>query len=70
MLQTSAAIENLAIAEKGLDSRSLEFRMVADQEATLRADVQRIDSWPFLHGDVVVGGFLYDVDTGLLRRVC
>ena len=44
--------------------------MVADQEATLRADVQRIDSWPFLHGDVVVGGFLYDVDTGLLRRVC
>jgi carbonic anhydrase len=43
---------------------------VEDQEATLRADVQAIQSWPFLQGDVVVGGFVYDVDTGQLRRVC
>ncbi len=70
MAQATESEVHATLAEKGLDSRSLEFRMVADQEATLREDVQRIDSWPFLHGDVVVAGFLYDVDTGLLRRVC
>ena len=70
MAQATEDEVHATLAEKGLDSRSLEFRMVDDQEATLRADVQRIDSWPFLHGDVVVGGFLYDVDTGLLSRVC
>ncbi len=70
MAQASEAEVHETLAAKGLDSRSLEFQMVADQEETLRRDVQRIDSWPFLHGDVVVAGFLYDVDTGLLRRVC
>ena len=70
MAEATDAEVHARLAERGLDSRSLDFGMVADQEATLRADVQRVDSWPFLHGDVVVGGFLYDVDTGLLRRVC
>ena len=53
----------------GPDTRSLSFLVTADQEATLRADVQRIRSWPYLKG-LAVGGFLYDVDTGRLARVC
>nr|MBA2696920.1 carbonic anhydrase [Actinomycetota bacterium] len=32
-------------------------------------DVQRIRSWPYL-GDTAIGGFLYDVDTGRVTRVC
>ena len=40
-----------------------------DQEAALETDVQRVRSWPYL-GNIAVGGFLYDLDTGLLRRVC
>ena len=44
--------------------------MVIDgQEATLRADVQRIRSWPYLT-QLKVGGFLYDVDTGRLTQLC
>jgi hypothetical protein len=35
----------------------------------LRADVQRVRSWPYL-GKLAVGGFLYDLDTGRLRRIC
>ncbi len=70
MASATAEEVNATLAEKGLDSRSLDFGMIADQEATLRADVQRIDSWPFLHNDVEVGGFLYDVDTGLVTQVC
>ena len=53
----------------GPDTRSLAFLVSADQEQTVRDDVQRIRSWPYLTG-LHVGGFLYDVDTGRLRQLC
>jgi carbonic anhydrase len=53
----------------GPDTRSISFLTTDDQEAALREDVQRVRSWPFL-GAVAVGGFLYDLDTGRLHRVC
>ena len=56
-------------AAGGPDTRSLTFEMTADQEATLRADVQRIRSFPYLAG-LQVGGFVYDVDTGRVAHVC
>ena len=55
-------------AAGGPDTRSIAFATSDDQEATLRADVQRVRSSPYLPG-VAVGGFLYDVDTGRLREV-
>jgi carbonic anhydrase len=59
-----------AVAEAGgPDTHSLSFLMTEDQEATLRADVQRVRSWPYL-AQLRIGGFLYDVETGLLGRVC
>jgi len=56
-------------AAGGPDTRSITFLTTGDQEAALRADVQRVRSWPYL-GDVTVGGFLYDLDTGRLARIC
>ena len=56
-------------AAGGPDTRSLEFQVAADQDACLRADVQRIRSSPYLDG-LEVGGFLYDVRTGLVAPVC
>jgi carbonic anhydrase len=53
----------------GPDTRSISFLTTQDQEGALRADVQRVRSWPYL-GKLAVGGFLYDLDTGRLRRVC
>ena len=41
----------------GPDTRSLVFLVTSDQEATLRADVQRVRSWPYLTR-VRVGGFI------------
>ena len=52
----------------GPDTRSISFLTTLDQERSLRADVQRVRSWPYL-GKVVVGGFMYDLDTGRLRQV-
>ncbi len=53
----------------GPDTRSLAFLVSSDQEATVRADVQRVQSWPYLTC-LRVGGYLYDVDTGRLSRIC
>ncbi len=42
-------------SEFGVDTRSLEFRTVKDQEKALALDVSRIRAFPFLNKDVVVG---------------
>jgi carbonic anhydrase len=53
----------------GPDTRSLSFLTTDDQDEAVRHDVQRIRSWPYLpHVDV--GGFVYDLQSGRLRRVC
>jgi carbonic anhydrase len=52
----------------GPDTRSLSFLTTADQAASLREDVRRIQHWPFLQG-LEVGGFLYEVETGRLSHV-
>ena len=56
-------------AAGGPDTRSISFLTTEDQQGALRTDVQRIRSWPYL-GNVTVGGFLYDTETGRIRRVC
>jgi carbonic anhydrase len=53
----------------GPDTRSLAFLVSSDQEETVRDDVQRVRSWPYLT-HLRVGGFVYDVDTGRLTRIC
>lgn len=53
----------------GPDTRSLTFLVTDEIEATVRADVQRVRSSPYLAG-LEVGGFLYDVDSGRLARLC
>jgi len=56
-----------AIAEEfGVDTRSVEFRTVDDQESALITDVLRIRSHPLLPPGLVVGGAIYDVHTGRL----
>jgi carbonic anhydrase len=56
-------------AAGGPDTRSLAFLVAPDQEETVREDVQRIRSSPFLTR-LRVGGFLYDVDSGRLTQLC
>jgi carbonic anhydrase len=53
----------------GPDIRSLVLATAEDQAATLRRDVQRIRSSRYLAG-VAAGGFLYDVESGVVGRLC
>ncbi|MCU4182823.1 carbonic anhydrase [Acidiferrimicrobium sp. IK] len=53
----------------GPDTRSLSFLTTDDQKASIAEDVQRVRSYPYLAG-LQVGGFLYNLHTGVLEPVC
>lgn len=64
-----ATVHRLIAERTGVDSRSLDFRTIGDQRATLQADVQRVRSLPYLPPGVPVLGCVYDVRTGGLEVV-
>jgi len=65
----SDAIHDAILAAGGPDTSDIAFLTTNDQEASLRSDIEKVRTSPYLP-DLVVGGFLYDVDTGRLRQVC
>ena len=52
----------------GQDASWQPFHVISDQIATLGEDVQKVRSHPLIPEAVTVGGFLYDVDTGLIDQ--
>ena len=66
---TDDEVHQAILDSSGIDTRSLEFRTMDDQLATLAGDVQRVRSSPYLPQGTEVGGFLYDVRTGRLKEV-
>jgi carbonic anhydrase len=55
-------------AAGGPDTSDVAFGAAPDREATVRADVERVRRDERL-GRLLVGGFVYDVDTGRVTRV-
>jgi carbonic anhydrase len=53
----------------GQDASWQTFGVVSDQAAALADDVRAVRAHPLVPDEVDVGGFLYDVDTGLLERL-
>ena len=53
----------------GQDASWQKFGVVEDQVAALEDDVRAVRSHPLIPATVEVGGFVYDVDTGLLDHV-
>ncbi|WP_110181529.1 beta-class carbonic anhydrase [Nocardioides solisilvae] len=56
-------------AATGQDATWQSFGVVDDQVARLRQDVRAVRSHPLIPDTVKVGGFVYDVDTGLMEQV-
>ena len=52
----------------GIDASWQPLGVVPDQMAALEQDVAKVRSHPLIPDTVPVGGFLYDVDTGLLDQ--
>ena len=53
----------------GQDASWQHFGVVTDQQAALRDDVRMVRTHPLIPSTVAVGGFLYDVDTGLIDQL-
>ena len=53
----------------GQDASWQSFDVVTDQVGTLIDDVRKVRAHPLIPDSVAVGGFLYDVDTGLLEQI-
>ena len=66
---TEAELRERVSASAGKDASWLIFHVIEDQVAALHEDVAKVRTHPLIAGDVIVGGFLYDVDTGLLERL-
>ena len=66
---TDEDLHEAIVGAGGPAMSELSFHTTTDQAASLREDVARAQASPYLEG-VVIGGFLYDVDTGLLSRIC
>ena len=56
-------------ASAGADASWQTFHVVEDQVAALADDVRKVRSHPLIPDSVLVGGFRYDVDTGLLEQL-
>jgi carbonic anhydrase len=50
----------------GQDASWQQFHVIDDQLAALEEDVRKVQAHPLIPDSVEVGGFLYDVDTGLI----
>ena len=65
---TEAELRERVGASAGQDASWQPFNVVTDQFAALGEDVQKVRSHPLIPDSVLVGGFMYDVDTGLLDQ--
>ncbi|MDF9715574.1 carbonic anhydrase [Nocardioides sp. ChNu-99] len=66
---TEEELHERVTASAGVDSTWQTFNVVRDQRATLAADVHKVRSHPLVPESVKIGGFVYDVDSGLLEPV-
>lgn len=66
---TEAELQEKISASAGVDASWHAFHVVEDQRAALRQDVAKVRSHPLIPDSIKVGGFLYDVDSGLLDQL-
>lgn len=66
---TEAELQERITASAGQDASWHPFHVVPDQLASLKQDVAKVQAHPLIPDSVSVGGFIYDVDTGLLDQI-
>ena len=65
---TEAELREKVGASAGQDASWQPIHVIDDQVRALREDVHKVTSHPLIPDTVKVGGFIYDVDSGLLKR--
>lgn len=65
---TDATARERILAVAGVDAGDFAFDLDGDPETRLRRDVEMLRQHPLVGPYAQVGGFVYDVDTGLLEQ--
>ena len=65
---TEAEIRERVGVSAGVDASWQTFGVIDDQLTALADDVHKVRTHPLIPDSVLVGGFVYDVDTGLLDQ--
>ncbi|HVW35192.1 MAG TPA: carbonic anhydrase [Acidimicrobiia bacterium] len=66
---TDDDVRALVSERRGVDASGVEFLTIADQTATVQADVALLRASPLLPPDLAVAGFIYDIRSGRLTEV-
>ena len=69
MSGTDEALHQSSAERNRLDATGLSFGASPDQMNRLKQDVSAVLAHPLIKNRAVVGGFMYDVDTGLLEQI-
>ena len=67
-MSTEDDLRKAVSRSSGKDASWQSFGVVADQLTALHEDVRKLKSHPLIPERTSVGGFLYDVDTGLIHQ--
>ncbi len=67
---SEAQLRERVSAASGADASWMTFRVITDQRSGIADEVAKVRAHPLLGERATVGGFLYDVDTGLLEQIC
>lgn len=65
---TESDLREMVSSSSGQDASRQTFGAVDDQTAALLEDVRMLRTHPLIERNATVGGFIYDVDTGLLSQ--
>ena len=68
VLNTEQELKDQVSESSGQDVSWQTFHVIGDQMEALVEDIQTVRSHPLIPDTVAVGGFIYDVDTGLLEQ--
>ncbi len=66
---TEAELHQQIGASAGMDATWQRFHVIEDPVAALTEDVARVRTHPLIPENIEVGGFIYDVGTGLVEQV-
>jgi carbonic anhydrase len=65
---TEQELRERVSASAGTDATWQPIHVITDQVASLEEDVRKVRTHPLVPDSVEVGGFIYDVDSGLLEQ--
>ncbi len=68
VLNAEQELKDQVSKSSGQDASWQSFHVIGDQMEALVEDIQTVRSHPLIPDTVAVGGFIYDVDTGLLEQ--